>query len=44
MERHLRAGIERTKDAAERRVEANDLRNGDLVLANLVQPDLIIHG
>jgi pantothenate kinase len=41
--RHLVAGIESTDEAAERRVEANDLINGDLVAANLIEPDLLIH-
>lgn len=42
LKRHLEAGIENTIVAAEKRVEANDLRNGDLILANLIQPDVII--
>lgn len=36
--RHLRSGIEKTWEAAVRRAEGNDLRNGEEVRRRLVEP------
>jgi pantothenate kinase len=44
IKRHLEAGIETTTVGAEERVEANDLRNGDLILANMIQPNVVLRG
>ncbi len=40
--RHLAAGISRTREEAIHRAEGNDLPNGDLVRANLIEPDVRI--
>lgn len=42
VKRHLAAGIESTREAAEARVESNDLLNGRLIREQRVTPDLII--
>jgi pantothenate kinase len=42
IERHLRAGIEPTREAAAARAEENDLRNGDLIRTKLIKPDIWI--
>ena len=42
VKRHLAAGIESTKEAAEARVERNDMLNGRLIRKYRVTPDLII--
>ena len=36
--RHIRSGIEKTWEAAVRRAEANDLRNGEEIRRRLVEP------
>ncbi|KAH8805089.1 P-loop containing nucleoside triphosphate hydrolase protein [Xylogone sp. PMI_703] len=41
-ERHIKSGIEANWEDAIRRVEANDLLDGELVRAKLVQPDIIV--
>jgi pantothenate kinase len=41
--RHLAAGVEMTRESAEKRAEESDMPNGDLVMANLIQPDLVVH-
>lgn len=43
IDRHLRAGIETTRDAAEVRAESNDMRNAHLIRKRLVSPDVVIH-
>jgi pantothenate kinase len=40
--RHLAAGIESTRTAAEKRVESNDILNGRHIREKLIKPDLII--
>ena len=42
VKRHLAAGIESTREAAEARVESNDMLNGRLIRKNRIKPDLII--
>ena len=42
VQRHLAAGIETSREAASRRVEDNDLPNGELVKTKLVEPDLVV--
>ncbi|OAA66920.1 phosphoribulokinase/uridine kinase family protein [Niveomyces insectorum RCEF 264] len=42
IDRHLRAGIETTEEAAARRAEENDIPNGLLILSHLVEPDVRI--
>ncbi|KAL3418308.1 nicotinamide riboside kinase [Phlyctema vagabunda] len=40
--RHIAAGIETNRPAAEARVESNDLRNGDLIRERLIIPNVIV--
>ncbi|KAK0839321.1 hypothetical protein LTS02_017527 [Friedmanniomyces endolithicus] len=42
--RHILAGVETTMEAAEARVEKNDLPNGDMIRENLINPDIILQG
>ncbi|CZR68541.1 related to panthothenate kinase/uridine kinase-related protein [Phialocephala subalpina] len=41
--RHIKSGIEDNWEAAVGRAEGNDLLNGDIIRANLVQPDVVVH-
>lgn len=40
--RHIAAGIESDRLAAERRAEENDLKNADLIIRQLLPPDVIV--
>jgi pantothenate kinase len=40
--RHLAAGIESSRAAAEKRVDSNDTLNGRHIREKLIKPDLII--
>ena len=40
--RHLAAGIETSRAAAEKRVEGNDILNGRHIREKLIEPDLVI--
>jgi pantothenate kinase len=42
VERHLAAGIELRREAAEIRAEDNDIPNGDLIRKHLIEPDVRI--
>jgi pantothenate kinase len=40
IERHVAAGIEKSRQGAAARVEENDIQNGDLIRAKLIEPDV----
>lgn len=40
--RHLAAGIETDEGEAVRRVEGNDMVNGELIRAKMVRPDVVV--
>jgi pantothenate kinase len=42
IKRHLMAGIETTEKAAAARAEGNDLLNADLIVQNMICPDVTI--
>ncbi|KAL4935882.1 hypothetical protein BDV06DRAFT_206052 [Aspergillus oleicola] len=41
-QRHLDSGIERTMEAALKRVESNDMRNGEDIRRHLVEPQVVV--
>jgi pantothenate kinase len=43
IKRHVLAGIEKTRQAAAARVEENDIRNGELIRARLLLPEVVIN-
>ena len=40
--RHIASGIEQNREAAALRADKNDLLNADLIMQNLLMPDLTI--
>ena len=42
VERHIEAGIETSRISASRRVEDNDIPNGEFIKARLIQPNITL--
>jgi len=42
IKRHLTAGIETSLEAATKRVENNDIPNGEYIRARLIEPEVIV--
>jgi pantothenate kinase len=42
IERHIFAGIEKTREAAAARVQENNIENGSLIRKNMLESDIVI--